>query len=136
MRNGIIEPHRIIKTEPQIERMRAAARAAEAGLNAAIEAIAPGKTENDLAAAMFQANIAAGSEYLGHPPLVVAGQRTALCFAMWRRNVIKKGDVILLEAAGCVDRYHARHGGTVPQRSAAELRESHVHLFNRHGPIQ
>ena len=56
---------------------------------------------------MFKANIAAGSEYLGHPPLVVSGERTALCFAMWRRRELRTGDVILLEAAGCIDRYHA-----------------------------
>ncbi len=104
---GVFEPHRLVKTEAEIARMRRAARAAEAGLAAAIAAVAPGKTENDVAAAMFAANIAAGSEYLGHPPLVVAGETTALCFAMWRRREIRPGDVVLLEAAGCVDRYHA-----------------------------
>lgn len=104
---GVLERHRMVKTEEEIARMRRAARAAEAGLAAAIAAVAPGKTENDVAAAMFAANIAAGSEYLGHPPLVVAGETTALCFAMWRRREIQKGDVVLLEAAGCIDRYHA-----------------------------
>lgn len=104
---GVFEPLRMIKTDAEIARMRHAARAAEAGLAAAIEAVAPGRTENDVAAAMFAANIAAGSEYLGHPPLVVAGETTALCFAMWRRREIQQGDVVLLEAAGCVDRYHA-----------------------------
>ena len=87
--------------------MRHAARAAEAGLKAAIDEIAPGKTENDIAAAMFEASIRAGSEYLGHAPLVVAGETTALCFAMWRRREIAEGDVVLLEAAGCVERMHA-----------------------------
>ena len=105
--NGVIEPHRIVKSAEEIERMRQAARAAEAGLRAAINAVAPGRTENDIAAAMYSANIAAGSEYLGHPPLVVTGRTTALCFAMWRRREIKEGDVVLLEAAGCIDRYHA-----------------------------
>jgi Xaa-Pro dipeptidase len=104
--NGAIEPHRILKSADELARIRAACRAAEAGLDAAIATVAAGRTENDVAAAMFQANIAAGSEYLGHPPLVVAGARTGLCFAMWRRNEIKAGDVVLLEAAGCVDRYH------------------------------
>ena len=104
---GVIEPHRMAKSDDEIDRVRRAARAAEAGLRAAIDAVAPGKTENDLAAAMFQASIAAGSEYLGHPPLVVAGRTTSLCFAMWRRREIRHGDVVLLEAAGCVDRYHA-----------------------------
>lgn len=104
---GVIEPHRPAKSAEEISRMRHAARCAEAGLQAAIDVVAPGKTENDLAAAMFEANIAAGSEYLGHPPLVVAGEATSLCFAMWRRRKIETGDVVLLEAAGCVDRYHA-----------------------------
>ena len=105
--SGIIEPNRPVKSPAEIDRMQRAARAAEAGLQAAIDVIRPGKTENDIAAALFQANIAAGSEYLGHPPLVVAGKATSLCFAMWRRREIQSGDVVLLEAAGCVDRYHA-----------------------------
>lgn len=105
--NGEIEPRRPVKSDEEIHRMEQAARCAEAGLSAAIAAVAPGKTENDVASAMFQASIAAGSEYLGHPPLVVAGETTALCFAMWRRREIRSGDVVLLEAAGCVDRYHA-----------------------------
>lgn len=104
--NGRIEPHRIVKGPDEIDRIRRACRAAEAGLDAAIKAVAPGRTENDIAAAMFEASIAAGSEYLGHPPLVVAGETTALCFAMWRRREIKSGDVVLLETAGCIDRYH------------------------------
>ena len=103
----VVEPWRMVKSEAEIDRLKHAARCAEAGLAAAIESIAPGKTENDVAAAMFEANIAAGSEYLGHPPLVVAGETTALCFAMWRRREIRSGDVVLLEAAGCVDRYHS-----------------------------
>ncbi|MDJ0947862.1 MAG: Xaa-Pro peptidase family protein [Alphaproteobacteria bacterium] len=104
--NGVIEPHRIVKSADELDRVRWACRAAEAGLDAAIQAIAPGKTENDIAAAMYAASIAAGSEYLGHPPLVVAGAATSLCFAMWRRREIRRGDVVLLEAAGCIDRYH------------------------------
>ena len=67
----------------------------------------PGCTENDIAAAMFEANIRAGSEYLGHPPLVVSGPATSLCFAMWRRREVRRGDVVLLEGAGCVNRLHA-----------------------------
>lgn len=125
---GVIERHRMVKSEEEIDRMRRAARAAEAGLAAAIAAVAPGKTENDVAAAMFAAKIAAGSEYLGHPPLVVAGPTTSLCFAMWRRRPIRRGDVVLLEAAGCVDRYHAMLSRPVvagqPQRRHEETAEA------------
>jgi len=105
--NGYIEEFRKIKKPSQIECMRSAARAAEAGLEAALDAVKVGASENDLASAMLGASIAAGSEYLGHPPLVVSGERTALCFSMWKRRELREGDVILLESAGCVDRYHA-----------------------------
>lgn len=105
--HGVIETRRPVKTDIEIAHMRQAARAAEAGLRAAIDTIAPGKSENDVAAAMYKESIAQGSEYLGHPPLVVAGPTTALCFAMWRRREIRSGDVVLLEAAGCVHRLHA-----------------------------
>ena len=105
--NGVIEQFRILKSEAQLDRMRAAARAVEAGVDAALKEIAPGKTDNDLAAALISGSTRAGSEYFGHPPMVVSGPRSELCFALWRRNEIKKGDVVLLEGAGVVDRYHA-----------------------------
>ena len=104
---GAIESHRMLKGPAELDRMRAAARAVEAGMANALRTIAVGKTDNDLAAALYQGSIAAGSEYIGHPPMVVTGPRSELCFALWKRNTIQKGDVVLLEGAGCVDRYHA-----------------------------
>ena len=103
----VIESRRMVKSPAELDRMRAAARAVEAGMAKALNTIAVGKTDNDLAAALYQGSIAAGSEYIGHPPMVVAGPRSELCFALWKRNTIRKGDVVLLEGAGCVDRYHA-----------------------------
>ena len=104
---GVIEVSRIVKSSLELDRMRIAARSVDAGIDAAIKTIAVGKTDNDLAAALHQGSIAAGSEYIGHPPMVVAGPRSELCFALWKRNTLSKGDVVLLEGAGCIDRYHA-----------------------------
>ncbi len=104
--NGVVERLRLIKSPAEVERMRRACRAAEAGMHAALEASVPGATENDVAAAMHNASIAAGSEYLGHAPIAVAGERTGVIFAMWRRRVLEKGDVVFLETGGCIDRYH------------------------------
>ena len=108
-----IKAQRSIKSEDQIDRMRAAARAVEAGMAAAIDTVAVGRTDNDVAAALYQGSIAAGSEYIGHPPMVVSGKRTALCFALWKRRVLEQGDVVLLEGAGCVDRYHVMKSRSV-----------------------
>lgn len=104
--NGLIQSQRAKKSADQIERMRQAARAVESGMDTALKSIAPGRTDNDVAAALYHGTIAAGSEYIGHPPMVVSGKRSALCFALWKRKVIERGDVVLLEGAGCVDRYH------------------------------
>ena len=95
------------KTADQLAWMRRAGHAAVKGLDAAVKAIRVGASENDIAAAMHHGSISAGSEYLGHPPLVVSGPRTALCFAMWKRRVIEPQDVVLLESGGCINRYHA-----------------------------
>lgn len=105
--SGVVEGHRIIKSAEELDRMRQAARACEAGMHAALEAVHVGATENDVAAEMHRASIAAGSEYLGHAPLAVAGERSAVCFAMWRRRVLEAGDCVLLENGACIDRYHA-----------------------------
>ncbi|MGC3939881.1 M24 family metallopeptidase [Roseobacter sp. EG26] len=104
--DGVIEHQRRIKTPSQIECMRKAARAVEVGMDAALKSIEPGKSDNDVAAALYHGSIAAGSEYIGHPPMVVTGKRSALCFALWKRKVIERGDVVLLEGAACIDRYH------------------------------
>jgi Xaa-Pro dipeptidase len=105
--SGNVEAERIVKSPDELARIQQAARAAEAGLAAAVGALEPGASENDVAAAMHRASIAAGSEYLGHAPLVASGERSGLCFATWRRRRLRRGDVVFLEAAGCVDRYHA-----------------------------
>ena len=88
----------MVKTLCELDRMRAAASAVKAGIDAALKMIAVGKTDNDLAAALYQGSIAAGSEYIGHPPMVVTGPRSELCFALWKRNTIEKGDVFCWKA--------------------------------------
>lgn len=103
---GVIEKARTIKTPEQLGFMRQAAKAAVAGLDAAVRAVRPGCTENDLAAAMLHGATAAGSEYT-RVPLVVAGQATGVCFTTWERREVRRGDVVFLEAAANINRYHA-----------------------------
>jgi Xaa-Pro dipeptidase len=103
---GVAEKARTIKSPEQLQFMRHAAEAAVSGLDAAIKAIAPGRSENDLAAAMLHGTTAAGSEYT-RVPLVVTGQATGVCFTTWQRRTIRKGDVVFLEAAANINRYHA-----------------------------
>ena len=129
--NGVLDAHRMIKSAAELDRMRAAGRAVEAGMDAALATIAPGRTDNEIAAALYQGSIAAGSEYIGHPPMVATGPRSALCFALWKRNTIREGDVVLLEGAACVDRYHAIMArSAVVGRATKEQKETAAALID------
>lgn len=105
--SGIVEQGRVIKSHYEIDLMRQAARATEAGMEAGIEAVAAAATENDVAAAMHYAMIKAGSEWPSIVPFVASGYRGAIGHATWAGRTIEPGDIIMLELAGCLKRYHA-----------------------------
>lgn len=118
---GIVESRRLVKSKAELARIRQAARLAAAALQAGLEAAKVGVTEDRVAAAIMAASIEAGSEYLGHPPLIASGPRTALPFATWSGRVLQAGEPLFLEVGGCVGRYHAAvmrtaHLGPAPVR--------------------
>ena len=110
---GLVEEGRLIKSPQELEYMRQAARAAEAGLRAGIDACRAGVTENDVAAEIHHAQILAGSEYTGLPVFIRAGVRDAQTHATWARHVLEPGDSVTMEMPGCINRYHAAMYGQV-----------------------
>ena len=111
--SGIVETLRRVKSARELAAIRAAARANDAGMKAGLEAVRAGVTENDVAAEVMHGAIKAGSEYVGMEPFVVSGPRSGLPHATWRRRRIRKRDVVVLETAACVHRYHAASFRTV-----------------------
>lgn len=105
--SGIVEAGRLIKSDLEIDLMRKAARATEAGMQAGIDAVGAGATENDVAAEMHYAMIKAGSEWPSIAPFVASGYRGAIGHATWAGRTIEQGDIVMLELAGCLKRYHA-----------------------------
>ena len=110
---GLVEEGRLIKSPQELEYMRQAARAAEAGLRAGIDACRVGVTENDVAAEIHHAQILAGSEYTGLPVFIRTGVRDAQTHATWARHVLEPGDSVTMEMPGCINRYHAAMYGQV-----------------------
>ncbi|WP_345828116.1 Xaa-Pro peptidase family protein [Erwinia sp. HDF1-3R] len=104
---GVIEPLRAVKSRAELEKITAAARYVDAGMNAGIAAIRAGADENALVSAMMGAAIAAGSEYVGMEPLVSSGPRTGVPHGTWRRRVLQDNEPVFLEMAAAHDRYHA-----------------------------
>ena len=105
--SGTIEAGRLVKSDYEIELMRRAARTAEAGMRAGIEAVQAGVTEHDIAAEILYAMTKAGSEWPSIVPFVASGERGAIVHATWAGRTIRQGDIILLEVGGCLKRYHA-----------------------------
>jgi Xaa-Pro dipeptidase len=104
----LIPEARLIKSDAELDAMRRAGVYTQVGLDATIDAIAAGRTDNDLAAACYAATIGAGSEYMPIDPMVVHGRRAGhMPFLTHRRIPLEAGDAVYLESSGAHLRYTA-----------------------------
>ncbi|RIY42571.1 ectoine hydrolase [Neopusillimonas maritima] len=110
---GIVEEGRICKSDDEIEVMKKSAKATEAGMKAAYEAVAEGATENEIAAAACSAMFSAGGEYPAVLPYVTSGPRTMIGHATWEGRTVQANEHVFLEMAGCYRRYHTAMMRTV-----------------------
>lgn len=104
---GIVEEGRVTKSEHEVALMRRAAVAAEAGMKAGLQAVAPGVNENEIAAEICHAMFAAGGEWPAVMPYVTSGPRSMIGHATWEGREIQPGEHVFLEVGGCLRRYHA-----------------------------
>lgn len=103
----LVDHVRVIKSEAEIRYLRQAGSIAEVEMRAAVEAMAHGVTEADVAAAVYEAGIQAGCEYTGLPHHIMSGHRYDVCHANWSPKVIMQGELVLVELYGCMERYHS-----------------------------
>ncbi|WP_431064023.1 ectoine hydrolase [Methylotuvimicrobium sp.] len=110
---GIVEQGRITKSPVEIEIMRKAAHATEAGMMAGFEACVAGATENEIGAAISAGMFRAGGETPAVMPYVTSGPRTMIGHATWEGRIVQPGEHIFLEVGGCYRRYHTAMMRTV-----------------------
>ena len=110
---GIVEEGRICKSDVEIELMKKAAMATEAGMQAGIEACRAGVTENEIGAAVSAGMFLAGGEPPAVMPYVTSGPRTMIGHATWEGRVVQPGEHVFLEVGGCYRRYHTAMMRTV-----------------------
>ncbi len=110
---GIVEQGRITKSPVEIEIMRKAAHATEAGMMAGFEACVAGATENEIGAAISAGMFRAGGETPAVMPYVTSGPRTMIGHATWEGRVVQPGEHVFLEVGGCYRRYHTAMMRTV-----------------------
>jgi Xaa-Pro dipeptidase len=101
---------RLLKSPSEIELLRRAARVADAGVTAGIDAIRAGIVDFDVMAAIQAAVARAGGEFPAYPTLVDA---RGTLHGTPVGKVLEDGDVVYLEVSGVVRRYHCNISRTV-----------------------
>lgn len=108
---------RIVKSEQEIAYMKRAAKIVEIGMNTAVASIQEGVRECDVAANIYKDLISGtpefGGDYPSIVPLLPAGENTSTPHLTWTDRRYEKGEMVIIEIAGCHERYHSPLARTV-----------------------
>jgi Xaa-Pro dipeptidase len=102
-----VEQLRLIKSDAELNYIRAAAKIATLSMEAGLKAVRPGRTENDVAIEIYRTAIQNGSEHVASQPYVKTGERSWITHGRWEGAAIQSGDLVMIELGACVKRYHA-----------------------------
>ena len=125
---GLVEAGRRIKSAEEVALIRQACRITEKGMDAALHAIRPGATENDVSSAAHAAMMKEGSDFFAGDPIVTSGWRSGVAHLTFANRRLEKGDTLLLEMSGCRRRYFGplMRGAVVGPPSAEAQRMADV----------
>jgi Xaa-Pro dipeptidase len=102
---AVLDEVKMAKSPAELAVVRQSAELTSRGMIAALERVRSGATDNDVAAAAYQALIGGGSEYMAIDPIVTVGARSSIPHSTHRRVPIGKGESTLIEVGACVHRY-------------------------------
>ncbi|MCG7198904.1 Xaa-Pro peptidase family protein [Marinobacter pelagius] len=124
---GLLKKIRIVKSGAEIGFLRESARITEQGLRAAVAAVRPGLTDNDIAAVGARALLEAGSEFMSMQPIVTTGRRSSVIHCNHKRTVIQEGDPVFLEFGSAWHRYTAPMMQTIVAGASPSSEMERVH---------
>lgn len=108
---------RIVKSDREVELIKRAAKIATKAMYKGIEKIEAGIRECDVVAEISEQQIRGTEEFGGdYPsiiPLLPSGEKTNACHLTWTDERYKDGDPVIIELAGCYNRYHSPLARTV-----------------------
>lgn len=103
----VVRECRSVKSPKEIDYIVKAAEIGDVGIRAAIETMKPGMTELQVYGEMIRAMAYAGGENPGITLPVVSGRKSACLHALSSRKKIEEGDIVVIDASGVYNRYHA-----------------------------
>lgn len=130
---------RVVKSENEIVLMERAARITEKGMQDAINKCNVGVRECDLAAEIYRSFISGtdefGGDYASIVPLMPSGENTGACHLTWTDRKYEEGETVVLELAGCHQRYHSPMARTIflgtPTQKVSEIADIAVEGLNK-----
>jgi Xaa-Pro aminopeptidase len=102
---GVIEELRLVKDAAELDRIRAAARLADAALTEVLGRGLAGRTERDVALDLEMTMRKAGAEAASFPPIIAAGTHSALPHASPRDVEIPTGTLVTIDWGAQLDGY-------------------------------
>ena len=126
--SGLVDQLRLVKSKLEMDYTRQAAKAADAGMMAAIEAIGDGRTDYEVAGECQRAMCFAGSEYPGFGPFIRPTTRLGEEHTTWRGEAFVNGDAVFLELGAAFRKYQAPMGRLVYVGSAPRGVERSVEM--------
>ena len=126
--SNLVSALRMVKSPLEMVYVRKAAKAADAGMLAAINTTRDGASDYEVAAECSRAMILAGSEYPGFGPFVRPTSRLGEEHTTWRGEVFRNGEAVFLEIAAAYRKYQAPMGRLVYVGNAPDGAEKSVQL--------
>ena len=132
---GLIEELRLVKDPEEIDKVRAAARLADAALTEVLEAGIVGRTEREIALDLEFAMRRRGAQGASFPPIVAAAAHGALPHAQPREVPIPEGTLVVIDWGAMLDGYASDCTRTV---ATGELdpRDREVYELVRHAQAE
>ncbi|XP_054007802.1 xaa-Pro aminopeptidase 3-like [Hylaeus anthracinus] len=100
---SLIHKIRLIKSQSEIELMKKSCEIVSAAISRTIEMSKPGLSEHHLFATVDYECRMNGAEFLAYPPVVAGGKNANIIHYVTNNQIIKNGDMVLMDA-GC--EYH------------------------------
>lgn len=104
---AVVDTLRLVKSPAELEMLQESGRITALGLEAAIQSIRPGMTDNDIAAEGAKALLENGSEFMSLQPIVTSGHRIGVIHVNHKRRVIQANEPVFLEFGAAYQRYTA-----------------------------
>ncbi len=101
----ILSKGKMIKSEDEIECIKAATMITEAGLAAALRMLHPGVRECELLAEAWRVFTAMGSEWTQCANIITSGPSTAPYRRFTSDRVIRMGDIVIMDIGACFNGY-------------------------------